>query len=125
MSKHLLPVGDKPMIYYPLSTLLLSNVRDILLICNARDQSAFRNCWAMGANLGYQNTRFKMKPMGWRKPLQLVHRLYHIQRCVWRLRTIFFGPTLSEKLQKASEFSAGASIIACRVRIQSDLGSCS
>ncbi len=52
ISKQILPIYDKPMIYYPLSVLMLAGIREILIISTERDIGAFKNCWAMGAGLG-------------------------------------------------------------------------
>ena len=52
MSKQLLPVYDKPMVYYPLSTLMLAGIRDILLISTPQDTRASRPCWATAARWG-------------------------------------------------------------------------
>lgn len=52
MSKHLLPVYDKPMIYYPLSVLMLAGIRDILIITNPDDQASFQRLLGNGAEFG-------------------------------------------------------------------------
>src|SRR5436189_5661318 len=56
VSKQLLAVYDKPMIYYPLGTLLLSGIRDIMLICTPRDRSSFEATLGDGKSFGAQLT---------------------------------------------------------------------
>ncbi len=50
VSKQRLPIYDKPMIYYPLSTLMLAGIRDILIISTPQDPPVLINCWGMAVN---------------------------------------------------------------------------
>ena len=66
VSKQLLPVYDKPMIYYPLSTLMLAGIRDILIISTPEDLPPVRGCWETGRNWGCASAmRNSPAPKAW------------------------------------------------------------
>ena len=77
VSKQLMPVYDKPMVYYPLTTLMLSGIREVLLISTPQDTPRFkRSCWAMAPNGECtSNTRCSPAPMVWHKPFTIGKKL--------------------------------------------------
>ena len=56
INKHLMPIYDKPMIYYSLSVFLLANIKDITLVCNPEDEEAYRKVLGDGEELGIEIT---------------------------------------------------------------------
>ena len=117
ISKQLLPVYDKPMIYYPLSTLMLADIRDILIITTRQDQAAFRALLGDGGLLGIQLSL--RGPGRTARPCRSLHRrprLCRRDRVALILGdNIFYGHGLPALLQAAVSKKDGATIFGYKV----------
>ena len=118
VSKQLLPVYDKPMVYYPLSTLMLAGIRDILVISNPEFIESYRNLFGDGSLWGM---RFEYvaqeKPRGLADAFILGEEFVNNQPVAMLLGdNILYGSTLIEKLQQATKIKKGAIIFAYQVR---------
>ena len=116
-SKQLLPVYDKPMIYYPLSVLMLAGVRDILVITKPEDQTAFNNLLGDGSQWGLRiEYKVQPKPEGIAQGLLLGEEFLSGAGCVFILGdNIFYGAGLSGFLQSAIKNNSGATIFSYAV----------
>jgi glucose-1-phosphate thymidylyltransferase len=119
VSKQLMPVYDKPMVYYPLSVLMLAGVREILVISTPTDLPLFEKLLGTGANLGLKfSYAAQPKPEG-------LAQAFHIAGDVGFLKdepaalvlgdNLFYGHDLVKSLERASERSEGATIFGYHV----------
>ncbi len=114
VSKQLLPVYDKPMIYYPLATLMQAGIRDILIITTPQDAQAFQTLLKDGSQWGL-NLQYAQQP----KPDGLAQAFIIGESfigkdnvCLILGDNIFYGSNIEHKLQKAIARKSGASIFA-------------
>lgn len=118
VSKQLMPVYDKPMIYYPLTVLMLSGIRDILIITTPEDSAAFQHLLGDGANWGV-NIQYAVQP----KPEGLAQAFLigadfvgHAPSTLILGDNIYYGEGLSHRLQQVAQQQDGATVFAYYVR---------
>jgi len=118
ISKQMLPVYDKPMIYYPLSTLMLAGIRDILLISTPQDTPRFEQLLGDGNDWGLNITyAVQPKPAGLAQAFLIGADFIGTDPCALILGdNLFHGSDLAQKLSRANSRSFGASVFAYRVK---------
>jgi glucose-1-phosphate thymidylyltransferase len=117
ISKQLLPVYDKPMIYYPLSSLLLAGVRDILVITTPDEQPMFQRLLGDGSDLGLTLAyAIQPNPGGIAEALLIGEEFIGGERVALALGdNIFYGHGFTESLARAAERTVGATVFGYRV----------
>jgi len=112
INKHLLPINDKPLIFYPLSILMLTNIKDFLIIVNSGTTNQFRKLLGDGSRFG---TRIKYaeqkKPIGVPDAFNIGEKFIGMDSVALVLGdNFFYGQSLSSQLLKASKLKTGAKI---------------
>jgi len=118
VSKQLLPVYDKPMIYYPLSTLMLAGIRDILVISTPQDTPRFRDLLGDGSRWGL-NLQYAVqsRPDGIPHAFTIGASFVGKDSCALVLGdNIFYGHDLSTDFQRAAKKPSGATVFTYRVK---------
>ena len=117
VSKQLLPVYDKPMIYYPISALMLAGVRDLLVIATPRDTAGFRALLGDGSRWGLAiRHAVQSQPDGIAQAFRIGKEFIGADACALALGdNLFHGHGLTEKLRAARDRRDGATVFAAQV----------
>jgi glucose-1-phosphate thymidylyltransferase len=118
ISKQLLPVYDKPMIYYPLSVLMLAGIRDILIITTPKDQHSFQQLLKDGSQFGIKLTyAIQEKPEGLAQAFIIGEQFIgNDSVCLVLGDNIFYGTGFSPKLKASAARKKGATIFSYPVK---------
>ncbi|MBS5387622.1 MAG: glucose-1-phosphate thymidylyltransferase RfbA [Clostridiales bacterium] len=124
VSKQILPVYDKPMIYYPLSTLMLAGIQDILIISTPRDIPVFQELLRDGSQLGLSiSYAVQEKPRGLAEAFIIGESFIGQDRVALVLGdNIFYGQSFSDILRRVSQDEVGATIFGYFVKSPKDYG---
>lgn len=118
VSKQLLPVYDKPMIYYPLSVLMLAGIREILIITTPEDQQHFKNLLGDGSDFSVRlEYAVQPKPDGLAQAFLIGEQFIGSDNvCLVLGDNIFFGQHFSDSLKKALQRENGATVFGYQVK---------
>ncbi len=117
VSKQLLPVYDKPMIYYPLSTVMLAGIREILVVCTPQDEAAFRRLLGDGGQWGLDiHYATQSEPRGIAEAFLIGERFLAGDGCTLILGdNLFYGGGLANLMQRSVAEVCGATVFAQEV----------
>lgn len=118
VSKQLLPIYDKPLIYYPLSVLMLASIRDILIISTLEDTPSYKRLLGDGSKLGLKITyKVQPKPRGLADAFILGEEFIGNEKvCLILGDNVFYGQDLTKILNSAKELKSGAFIFGYPVK---------
>lgn len=118
ISKQIMPVYDKPMIYYPLSTLMLAGIKEVLIISTPRDLPMFEQLLGDGKSLGMRfEYKVQEKPNGLAQAFVLGEKfLAGDDACLILGDNMFYGQNFSSMLKKAAQIKSGAMVFGYYVR---------
>ncbi len=124
ISKQIVPIYDKPMIYYPLSTLMLADIRDVLIISTPRDLPVFRELLGDGSELGMRlSYKVQEKPNGLAEAFIIGRDFIGDDRVALVLGdNIFYGQSFSKMLREVASREKGATIFGYYVRDPREYG---
>ncbi|SET48596.1 glucose-1-phosphate thymidylyltransferase [Thorsellia anophelis DSM 18579] len=117
VSKQLLPIYDKPMIYYPISVLMLAGIRDILIITTPEDMPSFQRLLGDGTQFGIKlSYEIQPSPDGLAQAFLIGEEFINHQRCALVLGdNIYYGQGFADKLAQATSRESGATVFGYQV----------
>ena len=124
ISKQIIPIYDKPMIYYPLSILMLAGIKDVLIISTERDVPMFKNLLGDGRELG-MNFEYKVQkePKGLAEAFIIGEEFVgNDDVCLILGDNIFYGGGITESVMRAMNNNNGATIFGCYVKNPREFG---
>jgi glucose-1-phosphate thymidylyltransferase len=124
ISKHLMPIYDKPMIYYSLSTLMLTGIREILIISTPEDVDSYKKLLGEGKHIGLNiEYAIQYKPKGIAEAFVIGERFIGKDSvCLILGDNFFYGQGFVKKLERAKNFKIGATIFGYYVKNPKDFG---